>query len=128
MNSDRPVHTTPDQVSGPTRAPAATPDLGESRQRIDDLDRQLVRVLAERARIVADVVRYKRARHMRVVDRAREDAMLQAIGDRAAAVGLDPRIARQVLRSVIDGFTLLEVEELGSDLEAGPPGAPDPAV
>jgi hypothetical protein len=26
--------------------------------------------------------------------------------------GLDPRIARQVLRAVIDAFTLMEVEQL----------------
>jgi len=101
----------------PTAAAAGPPALAISRRRIDALDDQLVSVLAERARVVADVVRYKRARHMRVVDRAREDDMLAAIGERAAAQGLDPRIARQVLRAVIDGFTLLEVEELGPDLE-----------
>lgn len=41
--------------------------------------------------------------------------MLEGIEQIAAAEGLDPRIARQVLRSVIDAFTLLEVEELGPD-------------
>ncbi len=110
--STEPVRTPPvPAVAG------ATPDLAESRRRIDALDDQLVAVLAERARVVGDVVRYKRARHMRVVDRPREDAMLTAIGELAASRGLDPRIARQVLRAVIDGFTLLEVEELGPDLE-----------
>ena len=104
----------------PAALPGGTPDLAESRRRIDALDDQLVAVLAERARIVGDVVRYKRARHMRVVDRGREDAMLTAIGELAASRGLDPRIARQVLRAVIDGFTLLEVEELGPDLEERP--------
>lgn len=117
MGSDQSAGTTPSRASGPVGDPGAAPDLRRSRQRIDELDRQLVRVLAERARVVADVVRYKRARHMRVVDRAREDAMLEQIGERASEAGLDPRIARQVLRSVIDGFTLLEVEELGPDLE-----------
>ena len=52
---------------------------------------------------------------MGVVDRGREDDMLVRIGDLASARGLDPRIARQVLRAVIDAFTLLEVEELGRD-------------
>ena len=50
---------------------------------------------------------------MAVVDRAREDAMLDRIGAMADDKGLDPRIARQVLRAVIDAFTLMEVEELG---------------
>lgn len=122
---------TPETPDGETADPETadpadrgTPDLAESRRRIDALDDQLVAVLAARARVVADVVRYKRTRHMRVVDRAREDDMLAAIGDLAASRGLDPRIARQVLRAVIDGFTLLEVEELGPDLE-DPAQSPD---
>lgn len=88
-------------------------DLADIRRRIDDVDRRLVEVLAERSRLVGQVVRFKRARHMGVVDRGREDAMLEAIAKTAAGAGLDPRVAQQVLRTVIDGFTLLEVEELG---------------
>ena len=36
-----------------------------------------------------------------------------AIAETAKEHGLDPRVAQQVLRTIIDGFTLLEVEELG---------------
>ncbi|MGH9059417.1 MAG: chorismate mutase, partial [Acidimicrobiales bacterium] len=91
------------------------PDLYAIRDRIDELDHALVRLLAERSRLVGEVVRYKRARHMRVVDRAREDDMLVRIAETAKREGLDPRIAQQVLRTIVDGFTLLEVEELGPD-------------
>jgi chorismate mutase len=93
----------------------AVPDLSDLRQGIDNVDEQLVRLLAERSRLVHGVVRYKRANHMRVVDRAREDLMLERIGKLATAEGLDPRVAQHVLRSIIDSFTLLEVEELGPD-------------
>ena len=75
----------------------------------------LVRVLARRSKVIVDVIRYKRANSMAVVDREREDQMLIDIERIAVSEGLDPRIARQVLRSVIDAFTLLEVEELGAD-------------
>jgi chorismate mutase len=60
-------------------------------------------------------MRFKRRHHLGVVDRHREDQMLDAIGRTAEARGLDARVARQVLRTVIDAFTLLEVEELGPD-------------
>jgi chorismate mutase len=90
-------------------------DLSEIRERIDDVDQRLVRLLAERARLVDEVVRYKRTKHMAVVDRAREDRMLERIAVLATEAGLDPRVAQQVLRTIIDGFTLLEVEELGPD-------------
>jgi chorismate mutase len=49
------------------------------------------------------------------VDRKREDEMLLRIGAMASDAGLDPRIAQQVLRAVIDAFTLMEVEELGDE-------------
>jgi chorismate mutase len=90
-------------------------DLDEIREKIDDVDRRLVALLVERARLVEEVVHYKRAHHMAVVDRAREDRMLARIADVAKDAGLDPRVAQQVLRTIIDGFTLLEVEELGPD-------------
>jgi chorismate mutase len=90
-------------------------DLAEIRQGIDDVDRRLIALLAERSALVAQVVHYKRARHMGVVDRGREDAMLERIAGTAREHGVDPRVAQQVLRTIIDGFTLLEVEELGPD-------------
>ena len=89
---------------------------GAIRQQIDDVDRRLIGLLAERARLVEGVVRYKRAHHMAVVDRGREDEMLARIAVLAKDEGVDPRVAQQVLRTIIDGFTLLEVEELGPDL------------
>ena len=90
-------------------------DLDHIRERIDNVDRRLVALLAERAGLVNEVVHYKRQHHMPVVDRAREDRMLARIADVAKDAGVDPRVAQQVLRTIIDGFTLLEVEELGPD-------------
>jgi chorismate mutase len=92
------------------------PDLSELRQGIDGVDAKLVALLAERANLVQGVIHYKRANHMGVVDRAREERMLVRIGELATSHGLDARVAQQVLRTIIDSFTLLEVEELGPDL------------
>ena len=68
---------------------------------------------AERGALIEEVVRYKRANAMPVVDRAREDRMLARLASRADARGLDPRVVTTVVRAVIDAFTLVEVEELG---------------
>jgi chorismate mutase len=99
----------------PREVPETPLDLAVIRERIDDVDRRLMALLAERARLVEEVVHYKRAHHMAVVDRAREDRMLARIAQVAEENGVDPRVAQQVLRTIIDGFTLLEVEELGPD-------------
>ncbi|MGO8877480.1 MAG: chorismate mutase [Acidimicrobiales bacterium] len=90
-------------------------DLSEIRQRLDVVDRKLVQVLLERSKLIDEVIAFKRAHGMAVIDRAREDVMLERIDKIAVAEGLDGRIARQVLRAVIDAFTLLEVEHLGPD-------------
>jgi chorismate mutase len=90
-------------------------DLTEIRQRLDAIDTQLVDVLVARTQLINEVIAFKRANGMAVVDRSREDEMMERIGQLAEARGLDARIARQVLRAVIDSFTLLEVEHLGDD-------------
>jgi len=95
--------------------PDGVTSLEDSRAELDALDVTLVQVLARRSKVILDVIRYKRANSMAVVDRVREDRMLDGIEQIAVSEGLDPRIARQVLRSVIDAFTLLEVEALGPD-------------
>ena len=95
--------------------PETAPELDAIRQRIDDVDRRLIALLAERSALVGEVVHFKRANHMAVVDRGREDRMLERIASVAQENGVDPRVAQQVLRTIIDGFTLLEVEELGPD-------------
>jgi chorismate mutase len=92
------------------------PDLERIRDELDLVDRRLVEVLTDRAFLISDVIAYKRANGMAVVDRPREEAMLEKIGAIASVGGLDPRIARQVLRAVIDAFTILEVEQLGPDV------------
>jgi chorismate mutase len=90
-------------------------DLASIRHRLDLVDRRLVEVLGERARLITEVIAHKRARGLQVVDRDREEQMLMRIEALAAQGDLDPRIARQVLRAVIDAFTILEVEQLGPD-------------
>ena len=95
--------------------PDGVTSLQDARAELDALDVTLVQVLARRSKVILDVIRYKRANSMAVVDRDREDRMLAGIEQIAVSEGLDPRIARQVLRSVIDAFTLLEVEALGPD-------------
>ena len=91
------------------------PDLEGIRDELDIVDRRLVEVLVERASLITDVISFKRAHGIPVVDRPREEEMLDRIGTVASEGGLDPRIARQVLRAVIDAFTILEVEQLGPD-------------
>lgn len=100
--------------------PASEPDLPSIRAQLDILDRRLMGVLVERAALIEDVVRYKQDHGMPVVDRPREDLMLSRIEAEAELAGLDPRVARHVLRAIIDAFTLIEVEQLDDGASPSP--------
>lgn len=87
--------------------------LDGPRQAIDDIDAELVRLLARRAAHVAEVARYKEEHGLAVTDTGREQRMLARITQLAEAQGLDPGIARAVLRTVIAEFTGVQHVELG---------------
>jgi chorismate mutase len=98
-----------------TNEPTGQDALSQIRERLDDVDTRLVGLLAERGELIREVIAFKRARGMAVVDRGREEEMVTRIGALASDNGLDPEVARQVLRAVIDAFTRLEVDQLGTD-------------
>jgi chorismate mutase len=90
-----------------------TDGLEDLRRELDDLDTQLMALLLDRQTVIRKVIEFKKPRGIPAVRLDREEAMLARASDIAATSGLDPRVARQVLRAVIEAFTLLEVDHLG---------------
>ena len=58
-------------------------DLKELRGKIDGIDRELVRLFAERMGVAADIARYKQENRMGVLDSGREREKLRAVMDMA---------------------------------------------
>jgi chorismate mutase len=85
------------------------------REAIDVTDAELVRLLARRAEYVAGVARYKEQHGLAVTDTGREKRMLDRITALAQAEGLDPGIARAVLRTIIAEFTGVQHVALGRE-------------
>jgi chorismate mutase len=102
-------------MGGVTKGTSGQDPLSDIRDRLDDVDARLVVLLAERGELIREVIDVKRGRGTGVVDPDREERMLTRIGALASDNGLDPEVARQVLRAVIDAFTRLEREQLGTD-------------
>lgn len=80
--------------------------LEESRAAIDAVDRQIVRLFEERMVIARDVARYKMEHGMPVLDRSREEKVLQS---RAAMLD-DPYWAGSV-RQLYEGIMALSRAE-----------------
>lgn len=85
------------------------PRLADLRRRIDDLDRRLVEILAERIAVCEEVARVKEASDTPVIQ---PDRVRQVIGERrqwAIDSGADPDFVEQVLRTVLAETHRIEV-------------------
>jgi isochorismate pyruvate lyase len=82
--------------------------LSEVRLRIDDLDTQLVALLARRQVLVGAAAGFKDDEHaVRAPERV--DQVITAVRRKAMAAGLDPAVAEAIWRSMIAAFIELEL-------------------
>ena len=78
-------------------------DIQALRTQIDQLDGQLVELLAARARVSAQIGEFKRGRGLALYVPERESALLGARRQQALAAGVDPDLVEDVLRRVMRG-------------------------
>ena len=75
--------------------------LDELRQRLSAVDSELVELIAERQRIVAEVSAHKIRTGTPTRDYGREREVLNGVHDRSVELGLDPDVAVSVMRLLI---------------------------
>ncbi|MCA1909518.1 MAG: chorismate mutase [Magnetospirillum sp.] len=85
-------------------------NLGEVRDNIDRLDRQIVPLLAERAGYVRQAAGFKETKAA-VVDQARIEAIVLKVRHMANEEGCDPDLIERIYRSMIDAFIIFESKE-----------------
>lgn len=90
------------QPSSPTDSADVTdPQLDELRELIDATDQALLDVLTQRAQLVDQVAKLKRARDLPIVMPAREQAIIESVRARAADAGLSADVVEDIFRSVL---------------------------
>lgn len=77
-------------------------NLSVLRQKIDDIDAQLIELLALRFELTKEVGEIKKHTQLPAVDSSREAAQMQRIAALAKQHGLDQVFAQRFLRMVID--------------------------
>src|SRR4051794_22198078 len=83
-------------------------DLSEVRARIDELDTRLVELLARRQALVEAAAGFKKDEQaVRAPDRVRQ--VVDRVRAKAAAAGLDVKVAEAVWRAMITAFIDLEL-------------------
>lgn len=84
--------------------------MGDVRDAIDDLDRRIVPLLAQRARYVARAATLKPAKTM-VVDPARIEDVVAKVCAMADQNHMDPILVERIYRAMIDAFIAFETVE-----------------
>ncbi|HJO67939.1 MAG TPA: chorismate mutase [Sphingomonas sanguinis] len=82
------------------------------RTNIDRIDDEILRLMAERSRYVAQAGRFKTSAAT-VRDDARIRQILTRIREKAAKQGLNPDVAEATFRAMVEGFTAQEARQKG---------------
>lgn len=80
------------------QGPAA---LEELRRQVRDVDREIVRLVAERVRLAREIGAAKRDAARGTLDPAREAAVIRHAADEGRAAGLDPDDVRELFWTLI---------------------------
>ena len=84
-------------------------DLSDWRNEIDELDRQIVALLNQRAECVLNLAPLKRRRQLDILDRGREDAVMRNLCD-ANSGPLPPEAVESIFRAVMAAMRELQRE------------------
>jgi chorismate mutase / prephenate dehydrogenase len=77
------------------------PSLDALRQRVTDIDRQLIALVAERKRVSGEIARAKRSTGYPTRDYERERDVILGVRTMAAELGVSPQLAENILRLLI---------------------------
>lgn len=89
------------------------PELLELRQAIDDVDRQILELIARRVRLVLRVGDYKRERNIPVYDPSRERALFERLCKLAPAP-LEDTTVRRIFERLVDESRRLEQRHMST--------------
>lgn len=90
--------------------PTSPTSLADVRTRIDAIDTELVRLLAQRQELVRAAASFKSDdQAVRAPDRVAQ--VIASVRERASTAGLDPSVAEAVWRAMIGAFVEFELTE-----------------
>lgn len=102
-----------------------TPDLSALRARIDELDRELIRVLAERLAVCHEVARVKEHSDTPIIQPTRVRDVVGTRRHWAIEAGVDPDFAEQIVRVLLSETHRIEVAGRRSDPAPDKTATPD---
>jgi chorismate mutase / prephenate dehydrogenase len=96
-----------------TTPPSAKPGLDHLRVQIDAIDKQLVELLAQRRRVVQEVIEVKQQHDLPTFHPAREENLISARRTQAVQAGLDPDYIEDLFRTMLRHSRVGQLNTLG---------------
>jgi chorismate mutase len=97
--------------------PESHHQLEEMRRNIDQLDKELIEVLARRARLSRQIGEYKKAHNMTILQVKRWDQMLEDILEKSRKDGLDEKFVRSIFQTVHTNSINIQTEIVNGKAE-----------
>lgn len=92
----------------------STEDLSELRNQIDELDNQLLELLAKRMRISCEIGTFKKEHDMTIVQTDRYDEILTKRISQAETMGMNPEFMRVVLEAIHEESVRMQIDILNN--------------
>jgi len=83
-------------------------ELEEIRKKIDDIDNQIISLLARRISFAKDIVEYKQKHNKDIFDSGRIDEILKERQQAAKELGLEPELIKSLFEEIIDDSMKLQ--------------------
>jgi len=87
-----------------------TEGIGQLRGQIDELDNQLMELLAKRMRVCREIGQYKKEHNMTVFQANRYNEILEKRGAQGALCGMDPEFIATVFESIHEESVRQQIE------------------
>ena len=101
--------------------------LDRLRERIIELDDELIRLIGERRDVVLEIGRMKRDLGLPVMDPAREARVVRRVAERSRELGVDEELTRDVIWRIISSARDTQSERAGFGRRPAPPVDDGPA-
>ena len=89
---------------------STTEGISQLRKQIDDLDNQLMELLAKRMRVCREIGQYKKEHNMTVLQAARYNEILEKRGAQGALCGMDAQFVAQVFEGIHEESVRQQIE------------------
>jgi len=101
-------------VADPSAPPRSGPDLSQLRDRLDDVDAGIVRLIAERFEVVTSIGEAKEANHGPIRDADRERRVLDAVERVGREHGVSASLVRRIFGEIIEHAVARQVAVLAA--------------